>query len=81
MNIEGVVVRTDEVDHRAKLARDEFEVLNREQFSRRPENVESGAEYVVAIYCTPARIQKQVRKMVLEEGREFGLHLNDDLYP
>lgn len=35
----------------------------------------------VATYCTPARIRKQVRKMVVEEGREFGLHLNDDLYP
>lgn len=81
VDVEGVVVRSDECSRRAKLVRDEFEELNREQFGRRPENTESGAEYVVATYCTPARIRKQIRKMVLEEGREFGLHLNDDLYP
>jgi len=81
VDVEGVVVRSDERDRRAKLVRDEFKELNHEQFGRRPENAESGAEYVVATYCTSARIRKQVRKMVLEEGREFGLHLNDDLYP
>jgi hypothetical protein len=55
--------------------------LNREQFGQQPEDAESGAEYVVATYCTPARIRKQVRTMVVEEDREFGLHLNEDLYP
>jgi hypothetical protein len=64
-----------------KLVREEFEELNREQFGRQPEETESGAEYVVATYCTPARIRKQVRKLVLEEDREFGPHLNEDLYP
>lgn len=64
-----------------KLVRDQFKELNREQFGRRPDEAESGAEYIVAAYCTPARIRKQVRAMVVDEGREFGVHLNDDLYP
>lgn len=81
VRVEGVVVRSDESGRRVKLVRDEFEELNREQFGRQPDEAEFGSEYVVATYCTPGRIRKQVRKMILEEGREFGLHLNDDLYP
>lgn len=81
VTVEGVVVRSDERARRTKLVRSEFEELNREQFGRQPEDAESGAEYVVACYCTPARIRKQIRTMVVEEDREFGLHLNDDLYP
>ncbi|WP_308220109.1 hypothetical protein [Halorientalis marina] len=80
VQVEGVVVRSDERARRVKLVRETFKELNREQFGQRPEDAESGAEYVVATYCTPARIRKQVRKLVVEEGREFGLHLNDDLH-
>ncbi len=78
---EGVVIRSDNADRRAKLVREAFRELNREQFGHRPDDAESGAEYVVATYCTPARIRSEIRRMVVEEGREFGLHLNDDLYP
>lgn len=81
VRVEGVVARSDEHSYRVKLVRDEFRELNREQFGRQPEDVESGAEYVVAAFCTPARIRKQIRTMVLEEDRQFGLHLNDELYP
>lgn len=81
VRVEGVVVRSDESGRRVKLVREAFEELNREQFGRHPEDTESGAAFVVATYCTPARIRKQVRTMVVEEGREFGLHLNEDLYP
>lgn len=81
VRVEGVVVRSDDAARRVKLVRDEFKELNREQFGRRQGNVDSGAEYVVATYCTQARIRKQIRTMVVEEGREFGLHLNEELYP
>src|SRR6056297_2830674 len=81
VQVEGVVVRSDEHDRRVKLVRDQFKELNREQFGQPPTEAESGAEYVVATYCTPARIRKQVRTMVVEENREFGLGLNEDLYP
>ena len=81
VRVEGIVVRSDDASRRVKLVRDEFKELNREHFGRQPEDAESGAEYVVAAYCTSARIRKQVRAMVVEDGREFGLHLNDDLYP
>lgn len=79
--VEGVVVRSDEHARRVKLVRDQFKELNRKQFGRNPNEAESGAEYIVATYCTPARIRKQIRTMVVEEGRKFGLHLNNDLYP
>lgn len=80
VTVEGVVVRSDEHARRVKLVREAFQELNREQFGRRPDEAESGAEYVVAAFCTPTRIRTQVRTMVLEEGRTFGLHLNEDLY-
>lgn len=81
VRVEGVVVRSDDRRRRVKLVREAFVELNREQFGERPEEADSGAEYVVASYCTSGRIRKQVRTMVLEEGYEFGLHLNDELYP
>ncbi|CCQ33159.1 hypothetical protein HLRTI_002709 [Halorhabdus tiamatea SARL4B] len=81
VRVEGVVVRSDEANRRVKVVREAFAELNRDQFGQRPEAAETGAEYVVATYCTPARIRKQVRELLLEEGREFGLHLNEELYP
>lgn len=78
--VEGVVVRSDALGRRAKLVREAFRELNRDQFGSQPDDAESGAEYVVAKYCTAGRIRKQVRKLVVEEGREFGLQLNEELY-
>jgi hypothetical protein len=81
VTVEGVVVRSDERARRVKLVRESFQELNREQFGREPAEAETGAEYVVATYCTAGRIRKQIRKLVVEEGREFGLSLNETLYP
>ncbi len=78
---EGVVVRSDTHDRRVKIVREAFEELNRKQFGRNPDDADSGAAYLVATYCTSARIRKAVRSMVLEEGCDFGVHLTDDLYP
>jgi hypothetical protein len=78
---EGVVIRSDAQERRVKVVREAFEELNREQFGRNPDDADSGAAYLVAAYCTSARIRKEVRSMVVEEGREFGVHLTDDLYP
>ncbi|MFD1599215.1 RNA ligase family protein [Halobellus rarus] len=81
VRVEGVVVRSDAHDRRVKLVREAFRELNREQFGQHPDETDTGAEYLVAAYCTPARIRTEVRSMVIEEGREFGIHLADDLYP
>ena len=78
---EGVVIRSDSHNRRVKVVRDDFEELNREQFGRDPADAETGAEQFVATYCTTSRIRKTVRSLVIEEGREFGLHLVEDLYP
>lgn len=81
IRVEGVVLRSDELGRRAKIVREAFRELNREQFGQRPAEAESGAEYVVETYCTPGRIRKQIRKLVVEDGHEFGLQLNEELYP
>lgn len=62
-----------------KLVREAFRELNREQFGQQPDETDSGATYLVATYCTTARIRKHVRAMVVEDNREFGVHLTDDL--
>jgi hypothetical protein len=80
VTVEGVVIWSDVRDRCVKLVRDEFHELNREQFGQEPEAADTGAEWLVATYCTSARIRSQVRTLVVEEGREFGLHLTDDLY-
>lgn len=80
VQVEGIVIRSPTRDRRVKLVREAFQERNREQFGQRPADADSGAEYVVATYCTSARIRKQARTLVVEEGREFGLHLNEDLY-
>ena len=78
---EGVVIRSDSQDRRVKVVREAFKELNREQFGRDPDDTEMGAERIVAMYCTSARIRKTVRSLVIEDDREFGVHLVDDLYP
>jgi hypothetical protein len=80
VRVEGVVVHGDSRERRVKVVREAFEERNREQFGTQPGAADSGAEYVVAKYCTPARIRSQVRRMVVDEGREFGLRLNDGLH-
>ncbi|PHQ39174.1 hypothetical protein DJ69_07640 [Halorubrum persicum] len=81
IHAEGVVARSDSQDRRVKVVRNAFEELNREQFGQDPDDAETGAERLVAMYCTSARIRKTVRSLVIEEGHEFGLHLVEDLYP
>lgn len=78
---EGVVIRSDKHNQRVKLRTEEFKEKQKETFGLRPDEADSGEEYIVANYCTATRIRKIINKMVVDEGREFGLHLNDDLYP
>lgn len=80
VRMEGVIVRSDEWARRVKILRDGFQERNREQFGMQPDDAETGAEYVVATYCTSGRIRSVLRQLVVEEGREFGLHLNEELY-
>lgn len=78
---EGVVFRSDTLAARAKKVSERHREVNRRIFGGDPEKAESGAAYLAEKYCTPARIRKQVHRLLEEEDREFGLHLNDDLYP
>lgn len=78
---EGVVIRSDSLNRRVKLRTEKFKERQKEVFGLRPDEAESGEEYLVAKYCTSSRIRKVITKMVTDEGRDFGLHLNDDLYP
>nr|WP_303704013.1 hypothetical protein [Haloquadratum walsbyi] len=71
VQLEGIVIRSPTRDRRVKLVREAFQECNREQFGQRSADADSGVAYVVATYCTSARIRKQVRTLVVEEGREF----------
>lgn len=79
VRVEGFVFRSDSLDHRVKVVREEFKEINREAFGPTEDGAETGEELIVAAFCPPARIRKIVRKMVVDEGRDFGLHLNEDL--
>lgn len=80
VTVEGAVLRSDSRRRRVKIVREEFHELNREAFGLREGQAESGEEVIAARYCTNARIRKIVRKMVVDEGKEFGLHLNEELH-
>jgi len=80
VRMEGVVARSDEWGRRVKILRDGFQERNREQFGMQPDDAETGAEYIVATYCTSGRIRSVLRQLVVEEGREFGVHLNEELH-
>ncbi len=80
VRMEGVVVRSDEQARRVKIHREGFQERNRDKFGIQPDDAETGAEYVVAKYCTSGRIRSVLRQLVVEEGREFGLHLNEELH-
>ena len=78
---EGVVIRNDAADRRTKIVTQEFRELNRQRWGGHREGAESGAEEFVAIFCTNARIRKQIRKMVVEEDYEFSRSIIEELYP
>jgi hypothetical protein len=80
VRMEGVIVRSDERARRVKILREGFQERNHEQFGMQPDDAETGAEYVVAKYCTSGRIRSVLRQLVIEEGREFELHLNEELH-
>ena len=78
---EGVVIRNDAARRRTKIVADEFRELNRRRWGAHRDDAESGAEEFVAIFCTNARIRKQVRKMVVDEGYDFSRSIIEELYP
>jgi hypothetical protein len=78
---EGVVIRNDAADRRTKIVTEEFRELNRQRWGGHRADAESGAEEFVAIFCTNARIRKQVRKMVVEKDYEFSRSIIEELYP
>lgn len=80
VTMEGVVFRSDSMEQRVKKVREQFQEKNREAFGINESQARSGEEIIVARYCTNGRIRKIVTKMVVDEGRDFGLHLNEELY-
>jgi hypothetical protein len=78
---EGVVIRNDAANRRTKIVTEEFRELNRRRWGGHRAEAESGAEEFVAIFCTNARIRKQVRTMIVEEGFEFSRSIIEELYP
>lgn len=78
---EGVVIRKRGSNHRVKLVRDEFKEMNKQLWGLSKGEAENGNEMFVAKYCTNARVEKIITKMVVDEGRELSMELLDDLWP
>ena len=77
---EGVVVRDDKTDRRVKILRDDMSEINRRMFSGSLNDVSDGTEYIVEKYGTQRRIRKEILKMVVEGGYDFGPEMNEDLH-
>ncbi len=80
VTVEGVVFRKPGDERRVKLVRPEFQELNREKWGLAESQAENGNELFVARYCTLARVNKELNKMVVDEGRELSMGVIEDLW-
>ena len=62
----------------AKFVREKFKEKNKEVFGGSKKFAKDDAEYFVAVYCTNARIDKCVFKL-LDEGKKLGMELTGEL--
>ncbi len=77
--VEGVVFRKPQQPYRVKLVRPEFKELNKKKWGLSEKQAENGNEIFVARYCTPARVNKIVDKMVVQEGYELEMGIIEEL--
>lgn len=81
MIAEGVVVRKPDSKYRAKIVREDFEELNRRAWGWSESEAETGNELFVARYCSQARVEKQINRLVVDEGCELSMELIEELWP
>lgn len=69
---EGVVIKNFEKQLFAKIVDEKFKEKNRETFGGSKKFAIDGNEYFIAVYCTNARIEKMIFKMI-DDGAELGM--------
>ncbi len=70
---EGIVFKNYEKQIYAKYVRDKFKEKNKEEFGQNKKHIETDEDYFSAVYCTNARIEKCVWKLIDEDNK---LHLS-----
>lgn len=71
---EGIVFKNCDKQIYAKYVREKFKEKNREEFGHGKKFAETDEDYFTAVYCTNARIEKIVFKLI-DDGNELHLSL------
>jgi hypothetical protein len=75
---EGLVYKNHKRQLMAKIVRKVFQERNREVFGNSKKFAKTDDEYFVAIYCTNARIDKCIFKLI-DEGKDLAMTMMGDL--
>jgi hypothetical protein len=75
---EGVVIKNYSKQQMAKVVREKFKEKNRGVFGGSKKWAKTDDEYFIAVYCTNARIDKCIFKL-LDDGKELGMSLMGEL--
>jgi hypothetical protein len=75
---EGIVIKNYQTQTFAKFVTSKFKEVNRDTFGKNKKYAESDDERMVAIYCTNARIDKQIFKLV-NDGNALDMPLMEQL--
>lgn len=71
---EGIVFKNPEKQIYAKYVREKFKEKNREEFGQNKKHATTDEDYFTAIYCTNARVEKIVWKLV-DDGNKLALNM------
>ncbi len=71
---EGIVFKNYKKQLMSKFVREEFKEKNEKVFGKTKKKASDDEEYLVAVYCTNARIDKWIFKLV-DEGNKFDMTL------
>lgn len=75
---EGIVFKNYDKQIYAKYVREAFKEKNKKEFGVNKKNTKTDEDYFTAVYCTNARIEKIVWKLI-DEGKELKLNIMPDL--
>ncbi len=75
---EGIVFKNNDKQLMAKLVREKFKEKNRETFGGGKKYAKTDEEYLVAVYCTNARIDKTIFKL-MDDGEKLDMTMMSKL--
>jgi len=76
--VEGWVIKNYSKQLMAKIVREKFKETNKMVFGGSKKFAKTDDEYFVAVYCTNARIDKCMFKLI-DEGKKLGMTMMGDL--